>query len=358
MIARDHTMPLISVRFPRLLCASIVVAIAACAAAAAAQDVTGTGTVIAAAPVYLLPDASRIPLATLAAGETVRVVGRENQWYRVVFHDVRWGDRTGYMLATNLRVDPSAAPPPRGAAPPTAQPPTQPASARAERPREPVGFVSLNGAYQGTSTSFSAATTFVQNAETGNVSTNYGGGHPPVIDVGGAGRIWHALGLIVAATWSRENAAGSVSADVPHPFLFNAPRHVEGVADELDRREISFHLDPAVIVPFGRRTQVAVFAGPSYFRVRQGLVTGVTVTDVYPYDTATFASATTVEATKSRVGYNAGIDFAVALSRSAGVGILIRYSRADLTFDAPEGGSPVDTQAGGLQVGGGLRFRF
>lgn len=355
---------------PHLLRAAIVASvIAAAAVGARAQEFIGTGTVTAATPVFLLPDTSRVPLATLPVGATVKVAAKENAWYRVVFHDDQWGDRTGYIPAVNLRVDETTPPPrpptggmPGTAAPGTTRPVAVPQSATPLTPgdvshRPARGFVSLNGAYQGTSTGFSGTTTFVENVETGNVSTTYGGKHPPVVDISGTGRIWHALALSVAATWSQEKGDGSVSAKVPHPFQFNTPRTVEGVAGGLTRREIAVHLDPAVLLPIGDRVQLAVFGGPSYFRVRQGLVTAVTVTEAYPYDTATFASATSVDATKSRVGYNGGVDLAIDVSRTVGVGVLARYSRATLEFDAPDNGT-VESRAGGLQVGGGLRFRF
>jgi len=302
----------------------------------------------------------------MSVGATVKVVAKENAWYRVVFHDNQWGDRTGYILATSLHVDEMVpAPAPRagaipGAARPT--PSTAPPPAAQQSPRVATrrarGFVSINGAYQGTTTEFSSTTTFVQNAEVGNVSTTYGGGHPPVIDVSGTGRVWRSLALSVAGTWSNENADGVVTANVPHPFQFNALRPVQGVAGGLKRQETSLHVDPAVLLALGDRLQLAIFGGPSYFRVRQGLVTGVTVTDVYPYDTATFASATTAESTKSGIGYNAGADLAIELSRNVGVGVLARYSRATLELDGPDGGTAVEYKAGGLQVGGGLRFRF
>jgi len=45
--------------------------------------------------------------------------------------------------------------------------------------------------------------------------------------------------------------------------------------------------------------------GPSWFSVGQDLVSDVTVTQTYPYDTAAFASATAVHRSRSRVGFNA-----------------------------------------------------
>jgi hypothetical protein len=215
----------------------------------------------------------------------------------------------------------------------------------------------MNGTRQGTSTAFTGTTTFSQNAETGSVITNYDGPHPLAVDVAGTGRVWRDLAVMLAVTSSFQKGDGAVSAGIPHPFVFNTPRNVSGVAAGLKRQEIAVHLDPSVLVSIGRATQLAIFGGPSYFRVKQGLVAGVTSTDVYPYDTATFVSATTVETSQSHLGFNAGFDVAVGMSKHVGVGAIARYSRATLTLQAGDGGD-VEVRAGGMQIGGGLRFRF
>jgi hypothetical protein len=46
------------------------------------------------------------------------------------------------------------------------------------------------------------------------------------------------------------------------------------------------------------------------------------------------------------------------LTRHAGVGAAVRFSRARTTFAVPNGGAAVTVNAGGLQVGGGLRLYF
>jgi hypothetical protein len=198
---------------------------------------------------------------------------------------------------------------------------------------------------------------FSQNAETGSIITNYDGRRPIVVDIGGAQRVWHALAIAVAGTWTSQTGNASVSAGIPHPFKFDAARNVSGVTSGLKRREIALHFDPALLMPIGASTNLMIFGGPSYFHMNQSLVTGVTATEAYPYDTATFAAATTDSSTRSRIGFNGGFDMTVAFSQHVGVGALARYSHAPLTFTAGDGGD-VDVKAGGLQIGGGLRFRF
>jgi hypothetical protein len=55
-------------------------------------------------------------------------------------------------------------------------------------------------------------------------------------------------------------------------------------------------------------------------------------------------------------GYNVGVDVSYYFAEHAGVGGLIRYAPAVL--DLPTPGGTVEIEAGGLQAGGGVRFRF
>ncbi len=350
----------------RRLCASLTAAIILSAGliGRAQRPTTATGVMVTAAPVFILPDATRPPLATLPAGTTVRVLGRERDWYKIMFRDPRWGERTGYVLAANIRIDPNVpVSPPGGARAPIPGIPQYetpvthvPTTLTPKRPSQ-RGYMSVNGTSQTTSPAFTGTTTFRQNVETASVLTSYAGGHPLVLDIAGSQPVWHHLGVALAVTWSRQTKDGSVSASIPHPFYFNAPRTVSGTAADLLRQELAIHLDPSFVVPLGRTAQLALFGGPSYFRVKAGLVTAVTANEAYPYDTATFADATTVEGSRSHVGYNAGVDLMVVVSKYVGVGAIGRYSRSMVPFPT-DAGDEVKVKAGGLQVGGGLRFRF
>ena len=353
--------------FERLFLVVLVGFLGPTALVGGAQDVRETGTLVAASPILIVPDANRVPIATLPAGTVVKVLSKQGLWYQVVFHDVQFGDRTGYTLIENVRVNPQ----------PPARPPSRPPVSTGEpsqsgskaRPSavdaQPGvsersaarGLISLNATDQRTSTAFTGTTIFSQNAEAGSITTNYSGRHPIVVDIAGAQRVWHALAIAVAGTWTSQMGNADVSAGIPHPFKFDAPRNVSGVTSGLKRREVALHFDPALLLPMGGSTNLMVFGGPSYFRVNQSLVTGITATEAYPYDTATFADATSEASTRSRIGFNAGFDITVGFSQHVGVGALARYSRAPLIFTAGDGGD-VEVKAGGLQIGGGLRFRF
>ena len=98
-----------------------VVAVLGCSLATGyAQEQRVAGVVAVSAPVTLLPETGRTPLATLAEGTQIEVLGsEENGWYRISFQDsYLWGDRVGYVRSEHVRV--SGTPPAATTARPSA----------------------------------------------------------------------------------------------------------------------------------------------------------------------------------------------------------------------------------------------
>jgi hypothetical protein len=69
--------------------------------AARPQRPRTTTTLKVSAPVFVLPDASRTPLAVLPAGTYLKVREESGEWLTVEFPDPRWGPRVGYVLKKN-----------------------------------------------------------------------------------------------------------------------------------------------------------------------------------------------------------------------------------------------------------------
>ena len=135
-------------------------------------------------------------------------------------------------------------------------------------------------------------------------------------------RVWNALSINVGLTWaSQVTDARWVSASVPSPVPgLSNPRTVSGIAPEIRRKELALHMNLALAVPaHSRGHQVAIFAGPSWFWVNQGLVTGVTVNeyvtvhlrDIRQRHRDGFAEA-------QRIGANAGIEASVRVWKGSG----------------------------------------
>src|SRR6185295_12014494 len=103
---------------------------------------------------------------------------------------------------------------------------------------------------------------------------------------------------------------------------------------------------------------VMLYGGPSLFTVRQTLVTDVTYSESFPFDTATFTGAQTTESTsKTEVGFHIGGDVAWKFTRNVGIGGMVRFARAEATLNATNN-SLVTVDIGGLQFGGGIRLAF
>jgi len=344
---------------PRLRLFLVAALLPAATAAAFAQPLTGNGTILNPAPMYLTPDSSRVPLTTLPSGAQVRVLAREGDWLRVVFRDRYLGDRTGYVQAANVRVDPPAAAPSNPLPPPPVPGLVQPSTAAGQTQSAPIrverehGYFWLSGTYQNESTAFTTTTSTAQGGATATVTTSYDGVQPIVADIAIGQHLWNGLGFQLAATWAGQITDANVSASVPLPVPGTPLRSVSGRASAVNRQELGVHIDASFAVPVTRSVaQVVVFAGPSFFRVKQGLVTGVVVNDTPPAETITV-----VESTRQHLGYNAGVEVSVRLYKALGIGGIVRYSKADVPF-SPAPGVDVTIKAGGVQAGAGLHFRF
>ena len=216
-------------------------------------------------------------------------------------------------------------------------------------------YLGLNGVYQTGTPAFSEAFTFDEYVEKTTITTEYPATKGPAIDGGGAVRVWRNLAVGVNVSLARRSTDGSISGSIPHPFYFDAARPISG-STPIERSENAVHLQAVWVIPVGRRLLIAPGAGPSFFSVKQTLVQSVSYTESYPYDTATFASASVTQPSASAVGFGASVDVGYYFTRYLGIGGLVRYARA--TVELPSHDSKVSVDAGGFEAGVGLRIRF
>jgi len=226
----------------------------------------------------------------------------------------------------------------------------------AQSPAQPRLEISANaGALTGAS-SFTESESFTVNAETETVTVDHGVKTAPAFNVGAAVRVVQRLWVGVQFAAANTKSSASITALVPHPLQFDAARTVDGTLDDVTHNEQNIHVDVMYALPL-HAIDVKVMAGPTFFNVQQDFVSGITVQETYPFDTATFDKATTKQLEKDAVGFNAGVDVSRALSSRFAVGGLVRYSRADVTFDDATIGKQT-VKAGGVEVTGGVRIRF
>jgi hypothetical protein len=223
--------------------------------------------------------------------------------------------------------------------------PTGPAS-----PSERV-IVSVNASYLTASRTFDDSRTFDLHADTARFGADYAVEPSVGVDAGAFVRVWKGLAAGVAFTAHSDTRDIAVDASLPHPFLFSSPRAIEGTVSG-DHEETGVHLQVAYILPLRGRLQAVVFGGPSFFTVKQSVVTAIQFSESYPYDTASFDGATVEVEEEQTTGFNVGADVAYYFSKNVGVGGIVRFTGATLNY------SLGDVDAGGAMVGGGLRLRF
>ena len=212
-------------------------------------------------------------------------------------------------------------------------------------------IVSINASYLTASRTFDDTRTFDLYAEQGSFTTDYDVEASVGIDAGAFVRVWQNLAAGVAFTSHKDDGDLVIEGSVPHPLLFNQPRSIEGTVPGT-REETAVHLQVAFIVPVNKKLRVVVFGGPSFFTVKQSVVTGIDYDEAYPYDEATFSGADVSVEEENKTGFNVGADVGYFFTRNVGVGGIIRFSQTKVTFSLGE------VDAGGAMVGGGVRFRF
>ena len=218
-------------------------------------------------------------------------------------------------------------------------------------------FLSVNAGTQMTSTSFVDNVVFTEFLEQANFDASYAIASRMSFDIGGGIRTASNLGVGISVSRFTIHDAATIDGRIPHPFYYQRMRTIEGRSDNLTRDEIATHLTVQWFTPVSESLQFSIFGGPTIFSVTQGLVTAVSFDHAYPFDTATFASASTGEQAKSAIGINLGADIGYFFSNTIGIGALVRFSRGSVNLLSADGGDLL-VNLGGMHLGGGLRLRF
>jgi hypothetical protein len=213
----------------------------------------------------------------------------------------------------------------------------------------------LGGGYQLGSEAFDQTLSFDQYLESATIATAYEADKAPGLDVGIQWNAFKSVGFSLGATLYNRDLAGTFNASFPHPLFFDEPRTATGTISG-KMKETAGHLN---VVFFGKSgsLDLSAWAGVSLFKVDAELLRTVEYSQAYPYDTVTVTNAPLASADDTPIGFNVGASVDYRFSKSIGFGVQGRFARAKAKLAA--GGSPeVEVDAGGLQVGGGLRFYF
>jgi len=203
----------------------------------------GFGTlanVLSDAPIYLLPDKSRLPLRIAKLGSQLRVIQQSGDWANVQFQDPQFGLRTGYIERRFIRLGPSGArSQSSGAQPPDATPGT-PGAAAVSQPSEPRRRSSPSGFFAGGGFEWSLLTS---NDVTHATATESGPGIGLLAGYGFS-RVWSLYGGVSFASVDSSTFDGTYSlahVDIGTRIHFAAPgnRAVPFVQLAFSRRSLS-----------------------------------------------------------------------------------------------------------------------
>jgi hypothetical protein len=205
--------------------------------------------------------------------------------------------------------------------------------------------------------SVSQSFTVQKNVEPATITSEMPLDQAPVFDIGGWVKLASRIGVGVSFSRITRSGDATINASIPHPFYFNQPRAISGTQTGLHEEENAVHLDAVGLAAATERIELTVFGGLTFFNAKQDVITDVQYSESYPYDTATFTSATVSRQSASKTGYNVGADVTWSFSERVGVGGLIRFSRASVDYTVSSTNT-VSADLGGLQALGGIRFRF
>lgn len=233
-------------------------------------------------------------------------------------------------------------------------------SAQIGQPWIDRGYLNLSVGFESGSDTLNDDTTFPLFQETGTKAVAASVDSGSMIDFAAGSRVWRNVSVGLAFHRGASNGEATITALVPNPIFFNEHRRVEFSATELDRTERAFHIQIGYMLPINENLDVHVFAGPSFFRVSQEVVSDVSFAETgFPFTTVN-PTAVVTERTDSAAGGNIGVDVSYKLYETPdvklGAGMFIRYSGATATIQYLA--NDVDTDLGGFQIGLGGRVRF
>jgi hypothetical protein len=212
-------------------------------------------------------------------------------------------------------------------------------------------FAGLSFGGQTKARTFTTSGSFPLYEETATFESSVGIGAAGLIDISGGMRVWNNVAVGVGFSRYTDTSNGLFNASIPDPILFDTPRAASTTVEGLKHTESQFHVSVYWLQPVTDKVDVSIYAGPTFFNVKQDLPTGFTVAT----GTATLATVTQTQLAENAVGLHFGVDARYLIIENAGVGLFLRYASGKVDTDLVGGGK---LEVGGFQYGIGARVRF
>jgi hypothetical protein len=173
-----------------------------------------------------------------------------------------------------------------------------------------------------------------------------------LLDVSAAVPVRGRLSAGASVSFRSADSDSAITAVVPHPLFFDAPRTVSTTATGLKSSQTWIGLLGFYTLPSSSKLSLRLFGGPAVVRVSHDTVESFTVTETSD------VSAPTIAVTPGNVGrtfwgVEAGGDLTLRVSDRVGIGAMMRYAAAPANVTGAK-----STTLGGLEFAAGLRFSF
>jgi hypothetical protein len=214
---------------------------------------------------------------------------------------------------------------------------------------------------------YTAAVSFPLRNETAQSSVAYDRPTGGLFDVGVGYMLHRRIGVGISIVGTGHVAPATLTSRIPHPVLPNQPATDVATTDrDLAWSEGTVNLQALIrLTPVESRVFVRAFGGPTRFIVSQQAVSNISYAESLNTTTGAYTIAvdgvTYQDAEAEGWGFHLGADAGYFFNNHVGVGAVVKFNTATITFDDPvlATASPtVDLKAGGVQVGGGLRLKF
>jgi hypothetical protein len=236
------------------------------------------------------------------------------------------------------------------------------AAAQLTTPWTDRGYFNFNGGFESVSGELNDTATGPVYGETASLAVSQAVDSGSFYDFSGGARIWRNFSVGIGFHEGGTHSEAAITGSIPHPLFFNQPRPLSATAADLSRSERAVHVQFGYMIPINDKLFVHAMLGPSFFKLRQDVVSGVTVTESGNFSTVT-GNPVVTERQDTPTGFNIGADISYILyqknSFKVGGGMFLRYAGASATIQMLDASSArLDSDVGGLQVGFGVRTRF
>ena len=219
------------------------------------------------------------------------------------------------------------------------------------------GYISVNFGIQPQSREFTAVSAPEINGDPATITVDHHVGSGAFPDFAVGYRLWENLGVHVGYSYFSKSETPTLVASIPHPAFGGQNRTATASAGDLSHSESAFHTHLLWMIPLSEEIEVAVLVGPTFYNIKQDFVDTVGVVETPPFTSVSINSVQQIEQSESAVAFTAGLDGTYRLTPRFGIGAFFRYSGASVDMEL-SGGNSVTVEAGGIQIGGGLRVRF